>query len=212
MPSAKLSTPLSRMIEKISSIISSQIGVVQVIRLSGEDRDIILSMEHDYETSQTVKLVNSGVRSVLKRDTVLAVLKDTTFRKPPAPTVLMVEEITENDKVEDNISVLDGRLYRTVGEEIFSNSISLEEEHIFISSGFVLFTSRRENREHIPSYFLMPSIEFPELEKIKNSLNIDNIISASPSSLSDDYIRKKHNLSKDNQLATILIGFDIIIS
>ncbi len=183
-------------------------GAMQVIQLDNEDRNHISTLEDAYEKSQIVKVVNSGIRSVLQRDTALAVLKDTTFRKPPAPTVLMVEEISEKDTIRDNRVVLDGKPYRVVGTEIFDKNISFNEEYIFISSGFVLFTERRKNRGHIPSYFLMPSISFPELEENKRQLGITSIISASPSSPSDDYLRGKYHLPNDNQLATILIGFN----
>ncbi len=196
------------MIDKIVSLLLNLPGVVSVVNLSSVDRSVILNLEKNYESAQIVKLVNSGVRSVLDRDKVLAVLKDTSFRNPPAPTVLMVEEISGDDDIKDNLEVLDGKLYRIVGEEIFRNGKPKDEEHISISSGFVLYNGRRENREHIPSFFLMPSIVFSELETVKEDLHIDKIVSASPSTSSDDYIREKYNLPRDNQLATILIGFE----
>ncbi len=192
--------------DKAVSLLLNLQGVVNVVSLSSVDRSVILNLEENYESAQIVRLVNSGVRSVLKRDTVFAVLKDASFRNPPAPTVLMVEEILEDDDIKDNLEVLDGKVYRIVGEEIFRNGMPKDEEHISISSGFVLYNGRRANRENIPSFFLMPSIAFPELEAVKEELHIDGIVSASPSTSSDDYIREKYNLSRDNQLATILIG------
>ena len=190
------------------SLLRNLHGVVNVVSLSSLDRSVILNLEERHESAQIVKLVNSGVRSVLRRDKVFAVLKDASFRNPPAPTVLMAEEIFEDDDIGDNLEVLDGKLYRIVGEEIFRNGKPKDEEHISISSGFVLYNGRRENREAIPSFFLMPSIAFPELETVKEKLQIDGIVSASPSTSSDDYIREKYNLSRDNQLATILIGIN----
>ena len=194
------------MTDTVQSLVSSLKGVINVVPLTAQDKDDILALEESYEHSQSIKLINSGVKNVLRRGSVLALLKDTGFRKPPAPTVLMVEEVEATDAVHDNIAFLDGKWYRIVGEEIFNRNDSFQEEHIFISSGFVLFPERRKNREHIPSYFLMPSVAFPELEH--KDLDITDIISASPSSLSDDYLRDKYKLSKDNQLATILVGFN----
>lgn len=183
-------------------------GVVNVVRLSQGDRSAILNLEENYESVQIIKLVNSGMRRALAMPIVFAVLKDASFRNPPAPTVLMVEEIKEDDEIKDNLAMLDGFTYRVVGEEIFKGDKIPEEEHISISSGFILYNSRRKNREQIPSFFLIPSIDFPELENVKEELSIDSIVSASPSTASDDYIRKNYNLSRDNQLATILIGLE----
>jgi len=195
------------MIDRIVPIVSGLKGVLSTALLKDEDRNVILGLESDYEKAQSIKLVNSGVRSVLARGNVLAVLKDSSFRIPPFPTVLLVEEIIDDDE-SDHVCNLDGKNYRIVGEELFDDE-SIEEEHVHISSGFVLYPGRREGRSSIPSYFLMPSIGFQELEELKDALLIDNIISASPSSLSDDYIRNTYRFPLNNQLATILIGFDI---
>ncbi len=51
---------------------------------------------------------------------------------------------------------------------------------------------------------LMPPVPFTELEKVKGSLQISEVVSASPSTLSGDLIRDTYKLSHDNQLATIL--------
>ncbi len=196
--------------EKILSVLSSLKGVVNVVVLPENDKSAISEMEERYENNQGLKLVNSGVRSVLARDTVIAVLKDTTFRPPVSPTVLLVEEIQREDEADEYTAVLDGKPYRIIGEEIFGGNVPSGEEHILLSSGFVMYPERRKGRSSVPSYFLMPSIVFPELEERKELFGIDNIVSASPSSFSDDYIRKAHNLSLDNRLATILVGFDVM--
>ncbi len=197
------------MIDRVRQLLNNLKGVVNVVRLSQGDRRAILNLEENYESVQIIKLVNSGVRRALAMPIVFAVLKDTSFRNPPAPTVLMVEEIKEGDTIKDNLAMLDGVTYRVVGEEIFKGDKIPEEEHISLSSGFILYNNRRRNREHVPSFFLMPSIEFPELEEVKRDLSIDSIVSASPSTASDDYIRKHYSLSRDNQLATILVGLEL---
>ncbi len=194
--------------DTVYSIIANLKGVVRVTPLTDEDRKILQERENTYENSQQIKVINSGIQAVLRRDIVAAVLKDTSFRKPPEPTVLLVEEVTENSSAIDNTVTFEGVVYRIVGEEILAGGQTFKEAHLFISSEFVLYTERRSGRENVPAYFLMPPVPFPELEEVKGSLQISEVVSASPSTLSDDLIRDTYKLSHDNQLATILVGFN----
>ena len=78
------------MTNTVQSLVSSLKGVIDIVPLTAQDKDDILALEESYEHSQSIKLINSGVKNVLRRSSVLAILKDTSFRKPPSPTVLMV--------------------------------------------------------------------------------------------------------------------------
>ena len=53
------------------------------------------------------------------------------------------------------------------------------------------------------------SILQKELEEVKEIYKIDNIISVSPSTMADDYIRMVCEFSPSEELATILAGFNI---
>ena len=120
----------------------------------------------------------------------------------------MVEDL--NDTHVSSLSTLEvnGYRYHIVGEEIFDKEATFREKAVFISSGFVLFPERRKGRTKVPTYFLIPPVNFPELDWKRNVLQIDHVMSVSPSSVTDDYLRNSYNLSKSPEYATILVGFD----
>ena len=199
------------MVREIEEFLSAIPGVIDTAVLEKHDIPAVIEAEEANEDNQLVKLVNLGVRQVVGREHIVVFVKDERFRKPPCPTIYMVEEA---EKPKGNIQnstdyiEVDGNYYYIVGEEVIDKNKQFDEKHVFFEESFVLFPKRRENRQQVPAYFLIPPVSFPELEEKKESLGITNIMSVSPSTKCDDYIRNRYDLPKRREFATILIGFD----
>lgn len=194
--------------EAIKKLLSNLNGVIKVSRIPESGTGKILELETMYEKNGAFGLKNIGMRTVLSREFVFAILKDQTFRSPPAPTVLMVEDYFKSDNYTDHLITIDDRSYRIIGEEIIDKNIPEKEEHIFISNDFVLYPKRRTGTKGKPAYFIIPPIGFTELEEKKKLFRIGDIVSISPSTASDEYIRKLLELFTGEEYATILVGFN----
>jgi hypothetical protein len=119
----------------------------------------------------------------------------------------MVEELKVGSAPEDQILAVEDKTFRILGEEVLPGCSKLPEDARPIGDGFVFFPQRRTNPK-IPSYFLIPPIEFRELEELRDRLSIKDIVSVSPSTLTDQHIRSTLGFPPDKEYATILIGFD----
>ncbi|MDR2866183.1 MAG: hypothetical protein LBV13_02100 [Methanomassiliicoccaceae archaeon] len=153
----------------------------------------ILSILKDEEASvvkatMDVGVTNEGFNEALLREKVICVVKDTRFRPPPAPTVILRGN--------------DGAL---LGEEVFPHTMHLyegREDLIWMGDGFVVFP-------HIEvkggEKFVMPPIAFPELNE---GNGCTDVISCSPAPTSDLKIKNYYGLKDDPRLATILVAFN----
>jgi len=191
----------------IRSLLQNLTGVLRAEPLSDKVRQQIGDMESDYERTAFLPISNLGMKTVLSRNEVWVMLKDTRFRPPPRPTVYMVEELGDNEVPQDQVLAVEGKSYRILGEEVLPDSSSVSDDARPIGDGFVFYPRRRKNPK-IPSYFLIPPIEFKELEGMREQLGIDNVVSVSPSSFTDQHIRVELGYPLDDAYATILIGFD----
>jgi len=195
--------------KKIIQLLSALEGVKTVSQITKVEKEKIAVLERGYENSGVVGLKNIGIRMVLQSNFVFAILKDASFRPPPGPTVLMVEDHNKDDKQTDHLRTIGSKDYRVIGEEIIDKQLpEVKEEYIYISDDFILYPERRKEDPKRKAYFLVPPINFLELEDVKDFFKIENIISVSPSTIADDYIRKRYSFSKSDQLATILVGFN----
>ncbi len=194
--------------KEIETILSELTGVIDVSQISISSRGKIIELESNYEKGGMVGLQNLGIRMVLECSMVYAILKDISFRPPPCPTVFMVEDINEDEKVSNHILKIGKKGYHIVGEEIIDKKFPVGEEYISISDDFILYPGRRNGQTKKPAYFLVPPIAFTELEIVRDTYKIRNIMSVSPSTMSDEYIRESCAFSPREDLATILIGFD----
>jgi hypothetical protein len=194
--------------EKITDLLSSLNGVVDVARIRSEDIGPINQKESEYERLQVVELKNIGIYSVLERDLLFAILKDNSFRPPPIPTIFLAEERDHEAVDSEQCLVVNDNNYHIVGEEIIGSKV-YSEKTVKFGDGFVLFPERRAGQEKVPAYFIIPPVDFPELSAKQEAWGIKNCMSISPSTLSDDYIREAYDLSKDPSYATILVGCDV---
>jgi len=193
--------------KEIAELLQTLKGVTSVSRIKDESRQKIIELEDDYEKSSVIGLQNLGIRMVMQCSTVYAILKNTSFRPPPNSTVFLVENI-EEEKEEKYLLKVGERKYRIIGEELINKKQPEDEDYMYISDDFVLYPDRRKNRDGNPAFFLIPPLAFTELESAGDCLKIGNILSVSPSTMSDTYIREEYGFPPDTKLATILIGFD----
>ncbi|MCK5199213.1 MAG: hypothetical protein KAR21_12720 [Spirochaetales bacterium] len=196
--------------DKIIALLSELNGVFAVAQIADNNRTQIIDLENSYEKRGGIGLQNLGIRMVLECDIVFAILKDASFRPPPEATVFMVEDQDNDRKETDHLLKIREKEYCIIGEELIGKTPSEKEDYMFISDDFVLYPERRIGRGKTPAYFLIPPIGFPELEAVRIRYKIENIISISPSSMADDYIRELCSFSLKNEFATILVGFDNI--
>ena len=195
--------------KKTKDLLSKIDGVIDVSSIPIDKRDGILDLESIYETGSVIELRNIGIKMVLDCSIVYAILKDTSFRSPPGPTVLMVDDLENGDEKTDQILKINDTRYHIIGEELIGKKLPEDEKYMFISDDFILYPGRRKGRSKNPAFFLVPPIAFRELEEVKDIYRIRNIISISPSTMADEYIRELCDFSTRSDLATILVGFDI---
>ena len=193
--------------DDIASLLKRLTGVLEAERVADEMRHEIDELESRYEHSAFLPISTLGIHSVLARDEMWVILKDSQFRPPPRPTVYMVEELDEHGAPDEQILTVEENTFRILGEEVLPGCEKLHQDARPIGDGFVFYPQRRNNPK-IPSYFLIPPIEFRELEESRDRLSITHVVSVSPSTLTDQYIRTALGFPHDADYATVLIGFD----
>lgn len=167
--------------EQVRERIAGLRGVLRVVVLEANDRERL----HRQRTADAAE--NRGVAEVLSRQRVLCLFKDPSFRPPPEPTLLLVD---------DAGSVL--------GRELLPGEVTPADRRVaHLGKDFVLFGGERP----IGGYrFLLPPVRFPELEAIPR---VARVVSASPDTPQDDYLRHRFGVSPGRQYASVLIGYDV---
>ncbi len=132
---------------------------------------------------------NDGVVDCLRRTHVACIVKDSTFRPPPAPTVVLVDE---SGKV--------------IGRELIAGEepkAAPGQKLIYLGKDFVIFYDGGKAGR---TRFILPPIAFEEVERVDHTASV---CSSSPSTDGDFFLRKSAELPDDPKLATILVGFDL---
>ncbi len=194
-------------------------GVAEAVALENRDRSRILELESRYERQALIPLRNIGLRDVLSREAVIVLLKDSHFRQPPGPTLFLVEPAGGGGgEAEGSGGAADpgkdapcleagGCPYRIIGEELLPSSPPARERTMSLSNGFVLYPDRRRSAR-TPSLFLLPALPFPELEGEGAPPGVGRVVSISPSTVVDVFLRERYRLPPQSNLATLLVGFD----
>lgn len=136
----------------------------------------------------TTSAENRGMREALARETVLCLFKDAAFRPPPEPTVLLVDESGT-----------------VLGHEVLPGGARPSQDErrfVFLGKDFVLF---RDARPRGPYRFSLPPVPFPELEALPD---LANVVSASPDTPQDEYLKDRFRIPPGRDLASIVVGFD----
>ena len=151
---------------------------------------IELSAE-DYLSTIVAGWRNDGIRDVLKRKTIVAILHNLQLRHPSGPIVTLVQE---ND---------------VLGKETWDDekkfSFVDQRDNIFIGDSFIIHRNKNI-QSHKKPIFVFPPLRFPELEAVKH---VRNVSAGSPSQLGDLFIKEIMGWAKnDITLGTVLVGFD----
>jgi hypothetical protein len=175
-------------IDEAVKIIKGMRGTKIVFPLNKVDVGEILECERGVKSQLGQKVFNLGLEETMKRDHVICIIKDVTFRPPPEPTVFMLDE--------------EGTI---LGTEVLPGEHQKYKEMdnvMFLCQDFVVFNDRKQKTRE---YWMMPPVSFPELTTIAG---VTDVVSCSPSPPSDIVIKTNYNLMDDPKLASILVGFN----
>lgn len=156
-------------------------GVVHADFLAAPDRDQLRALV----TSSAAE--NRGVTEVLSRERIFCIFKDVRFRPPPEPTVLLV----------DAAGTVLGR------ELVVGESPPADRRVAFLGKDFVLYAGARPEGSY---RFLLPPVRFPELETVRG---ISGVVSASPDTPQDEYLRARQGVPVGRDFASILVGYNV---
>ena len=178
-----------KLLNKVLEVLSSLKGVRKAFYLDELQRRQLEKIEKDKSASiGPLTVHNDGALECLRRKHVACIVKDATFRPPPAPTVVLIDE---NGKV--------------IGRELIGGEkpkAAPGQKLMYLGKDFVIFYDGGKSTK---TRFILPPIAFEEVERIGETANV---CSSSPSTDGDFFVRKAASLPDDPKLATILVGFD----
>lgn len=174
--------------EQVLGILSGMQGVRHSFYLTGEMRKGLAELERMYPSIGPLAVKNEGVRECLRRKHVACIIKDKTFRGPPKPTVVLVNERDE-----------------VIGRELLPGEKPPKGPGriLMLGKDFVVFADKSTSKG---ARFVLPKVPFEEVERIDG---ICSVASCSPSTPGDRFLRRKAGLDDDPKLASILVGFDL---
>ena len=169
-------------------------GVLKVKRLNADNILNIIDIESE-RREELVPVFNKGIQECFKRDVTLVIFKKGFFRPPPSPTMFLLYDG----------EVLGHDIFLESEKEKFKN----DEDVQFLSDDFIIYRDvlNNHNLEKGNEYLMLPPVAFPELDTFEN---ICNVISSSPSTKSDEYLKEEFGFAQDSSVATILVSFNII--
>jgi hypothetical protein len=175
-------------LEEVLRVLSGLKGVRQAFFLTKGICEGLERIERNCPSFGPLIVNNEGVLACLRRGHVACIIKDKTFRPPPKPTVLLVDS--------------DGHV---IGHELLPGTKprSGQERTIFLGKDFVVYFEKGRGRG---AKFVLPEIPFKEVEEVRG---VRNVISSSPSTGGDFFLKKEAGLEDDPNLASILIAFDL---
>ena len=176
-------------LDEIQKVLSGLRGVKYTFYLTRQMRAGLGKIEKKYPSLGPLTVQNEGVLQCLKRQNVVCIVKDKTFRGPPHATVVLVNEKGK---------VIGRETLR--GEKVKEGPAS---KTIFLGKDFVIFYGKGSGKG---ARFVLPPVSFKEVEKVHGTTRV---ISSSPSTAGDLFLRESAGLDDDAKLASILIGFDL---
>jgi len=175
-------------------LIKGMKGVLNVEKLTKKDIANIIDIESNHD-NELIPVINEGLKECFRRDVSLVLFKDSRFRKPENSTLILIRE--------------DGKV---LGHDIFSKEekekFRKDKNAHFLSDDFVIFKENLKNRDLNPKkqYFILPPVSFKELNSIEM---IEDVISSSPSTYTDTYLKKNYGIPEDPKIATIIVSFSL---
>ncbi|MFA5312464.1 MAG: hypothetical protein WC375_03975 [Methanomassiliicoccales archaeon] len=170
-------------------IIKGMKGTLKVFPLDVETREGVLKVERCIKSQMGMQVKNEGVEQCMQRRHVLCILKNTSFRPPPEPTVQLMAD--------------DGMI---IGTEVIpgeKGKYSKDDPSLmWLCEDFVVFM---DVKPEVKEYFYMPPVSFPELTAIPG---VTEVVSCSPSPLGDLVVKNRYGIEDDPKNATIFVGFN----
>lgn len=177
-------------INKAKNLINNLDGVLKVEKLTNQDILNLIDIESNKD-NELIPVINEGMKECFRQEISLAVFKRGFFRIPPSPTVILTNSEGQ---------ILGHELLKKEDKEKFKK----DENAFFLSDDFVLFKNNETTKNPGKECFLLPPIDFPELKAIDE---IKYVVSSSPSTQSDEYLKKKYGYLNDGSVATIIVSF-----
>jgi len=187
---------MNKHLEQIEAVLSSTKGILDVKWLDQEALAKVLEIENSVYKNRISGLggyYNEGIRDVLSRKYVCAVLNNNEFRHATEPSLFWVagnvvigEEITDAKRLK--------RLMKKSTVKILRKK-------------FVLHLDRMKEARGHPPVFIVRGLPFHEIEGIRG---VHDVLSASPIGSADVYFKKRYGWDINaRDLGTILIGFNL---
>jgi len=164
-------------------------GVKKAFYLEEPVRSQLAETEKEQSVSGPIAVHNEAVLECLRRDHVAVIVKDRTFRPPPCPTVVLIDDAGK---------VIGKELIR--GEQVQPVP---GQRLLHLGKDFVIFYDGSRSTH---ARFVLPPVPFKEAEGVDG---VERVVSSSPSTMGDLLVRRSAGLYDDPKLATVLIGFDL---
>jgi len=171
-------------------------GVEDTYILNEEDKEKIFELEKKAEGAVLMGMGvgdNQGIKEVLKREIIIAFTTNMDYVWPEGPNVILMQ------------------YGEKVGEDIYDPE-KLEEckkcKDMMVMGNFVIYRSavpKPRDAKKEPITVVLPPQKCTDLECVGS---INNIVLASPSTPSDEYIRSVMSLKPAVGQGTFIIGFD----
>ncbi|WP_292374406.1 MULTISPECIES: hypothetical protein [unclassified Methanosarcina] len=172
-------------------------GVEDTYILSEEDKEKIFELEKKAEGAVLMGLGvgdNQGIKEVFKRQVIIAFTTNMNYVWPEGPNVLLTQ------------------YGEKVGEDIYDPE-KLEEcekcKDTLVMGNFVIYKSavpKPKDAKKEPITVVLPPQKCKDVECVEG---VANVVLASPSTPSDEYIRSVMDLKPAVGLGTFIIGFDL---
>ena len=137
---------------------------------------------------------NQGIKEVFKRQIIIAFTTNMNYVWPEGPNVVLMQ------------------YGEKVGEDVYDPE-KLEEckkcKDMMVMGNFVIYRNavpKPKDAKKEPITVVLPPQKCPEVECVKG---VTNVVLASPSTPSDEYIRSVMGLKPEIGLGTFIIGFDL---
>lgn len=172
-------------------------GVEETYVLNEEDKEKVLELEKKAEGAVLMGLGvgdNRGIKEVFKRQVIIAFTTNMNYVWPEGPNVILMQ------------------YGEKVGEDVYDPE-KLEEckkcKDMIVMGNFVIYKStvpKPKDAKKEPITVVLPPQKCQEVECVKG---VSNVILASPSTPSDEYIRSVMGLKPEIGRGTFIIGLDL---
>lgn len=184
-------------IQDVLCRIKAMKGVEDTYILNEEDKEKIFELEKKAEGAVLMGMGvgdNRGIKEVLKRELIIAFTTNMDYVWPEGPNVILMQ------------------FGEKVGEDVYDPE-KLEEckrcKDMVVMGNFVIYRSavpKPKDAKKEPITVVLPPQKCEDLECVDG---LANIVLASPSTPSDEYIRSVMGLKPAVGVGTFIIGFDL---